>query len=156
MSDTKTNQTGDSGTPANLAVLGGARPAEPSITSRDVDTLNKQAPEPFPDRVKRIAESIAIMRVTTVIGTLTGVVGQDDLKHVTSITLDSANQQAASLSINMVLGDTTLLLSPGFVDNPTYMKLHEDAVKQAREIRGETVELLKTIWHELSDLLKTQ
>ncbi len=155
MSD-KTRSDASSDT-TQLSILGsGAAPVGP---------VERQAPQPidldattsrdsFLDRVQRIAANIVVMKVTTVVGTLESAVGADELHRVTTIKVAPTDQQVASLSINMALGDTSLLMSQSFVDNDTYRKLHDEAVQQARAVRQETVELLGTIYRTFKDALK--
>jgi hypothetical protein len=141
--------------------MGGTISQSPSVVSVvsvppvvAVDHSVTTPTESFSDRVQHIATNIVLMKVTTVVGTLTGTVSADDQHKITTITLDPANQQVASLSINMALGDTTLLMSPEFIANKDYRDLHADSVKQAREVRAETVALISSMIKEFGDWLK--
>jgi L-alanine-DL-glutamate epimerase-like enolase superfamily enzyme len=139
--------TDRSPTVATIAPLAPAPGAPP-------DHASTNPSESFAERLQHIAANIVLLKVTTVVGTLTGAVSADDLHTVTTITLDPANQQIASLSMNMALGDTSQLMSPDFIANKDYRDLHADAIKQAREVRQETVTLISTMIKEFGDWLK--
>ena len=153
MSDpTRSNVTG---TQPTVLSAGPSRAAletehQPSATPDLDSTSNKDS---FLSRVERIAANLVILKVTTVIGTFESVIGADETHRVTVIKAASNNQQVASISINMALGDTSQVVSQSFVENPIYMKMHIDALVQARAVRQETIELLRTIYKEFRDML---
>ena len=153
MSDpTRSNVTG---TQPTVLSAGPSRAAletehQPSTTPDLDSTSNKDS---FLSRVERIAANLVILKVTTVIGTFESVIGADETHRVTVIKAASNNQQVASISINMALGDTSQVVSQSFVENPIYMKMHIDALVQARAVRQETIELLRTIYKEFRDML---
>jgi hypothetical protein len=143
-----------SGSDPTPQVVNIATPAAPASPAAPVNHSATAPTETFAQRMEHIAANIVLLKVTTVIGTLSGAVSADDLHQVTTISLDPTNQQIASLSMNMALGDTSQLMSPDFIANKDYRDLHADAVKQAREVRQETVNLISSMIKEFGDWLK--
>ena len=103
-------------------------------------------------RLEKAVENLVVLRVTTVVGTVNAK-GADDFDQVTGLTLAQGDQQVCSTSINMLLGDCSLILSQVFVDNAAYKQLHADAVTQAKEVRQQTITLLKEAFDAFKDKL---
>jgi hypothetical protein len=104
------------------------------------------------EKLELAVGQLVTLRATTVVGSVTAV-GADELNRVTGLVLDPANQQVASTSFNMLLGNGSVVLSPIFVTDPAYKALHEQTVKEAREIREQSVALLKEMWDKFAPLL---
>lgn len=164
MSDNLSTAAGGSGTgqalapgrasqvqPLVPATGGGPGPAAEQGTALAKDETSKT--DTFSQRVVRAAANIVILRVTTVVGDLE-ITGADDLNRPTTVVLRPGSQQVASLSINTALGDSTLMMSQAFVDNPTYRALHDDAVKSAEQVRANSITLLREIWQDFKTLLE--
>lgn len=132
---------GDAGA-ADHAVPGAIEPLEPAPSARK-PTLT--------ERIEKTLENLVVLRVTTVVGTVTAT-GADAFDQVTGLTLAPDGQQVSCTSINMVLGDCSLILTPSFVDNPAYKQLHDDAVKQALAVRQQTMDLLKQAVESFKDM----
>ena len=120
------------------------------------DTTRTSAPgAPGQGFMKALGDAInnlAVLRVTVVVGTVTAT-GADDLHQVTKIELTGQGQEVASTSINMALGDSSVILSPKFVEDANYQKLHAEAVDQALKVRQQTVDLLQKGYAAFKDLL---
>ena len=101
-------------------------------------------------RIERALENLVVLRVTTVVGNVTAT-GADQFNQITGLKIAPDDQQVASTSINMLLGDSSLILSPSFVDNAAYKALHSEAVTQALSIRKQTVDLLKDAYESFKD-----
>jgi hypothetical protein len=85
-----------------------------------------------------------------VVGTVTAT-GADKFDQITGLILAPEGQQVSSTSINMLLGDCSVILSPSFIDNAAYKQLHADTVKQAMDVREQTVKLLKDAFNAFKD-----
>lgn len=104
------------------------------------------------ERLERAVGALVVLRVTTVVGTVTAE-GADDLNQVTRLRLAGDGQQVASSSINTMLGDCSTILSPIFVENAAYKELHASAVAKAQEVRSQTIALLKEAFTAFKDQL---
>lgn len=104
------------------------------------------------ERIGKAVENLVVLRVTTVIGTVSAT-GADQFDQITGLNLAPEGQQVSCTSINMLLGDCSLILSPNFVDNPAYKQLHDDSVKQALDVREQTIDLLKQAFEAFKDKL---
>jgi hypothetical protein len=94
-------------------------------------------------KLGEIVEEIVVLRVTTVVGTVTAAdVG--DVTTSTKITVASDNQLVAHLAVNTALGDTNVVLSKGFMDDAALMAIHKQATADALMIRKESVEMLRS------------
>lgn len=127
----------------------------------------RPAPEPAPEvggareggtfdrlagRIEQVVANLATLRVTTVVGTVTAAQA-DQLHQITDLKLGSEGQQVASTSVNMLIGDSSTILAPIFVENPAYKELHATAVAKALEVRGQTIALLKEAYEAFKDRL---
>ena len=126
-----------------IAAGGAAVPIPPRVADQ---------PEGILERIEKAVENLVVLRVTTVVGTVNAR-GADDFDQVTGLTLAQGDQQVCSTSINMLLGDCSLILSQVFVDNAAYKQLHADAVTQAKEVRQQTITLLKEAFDAFKDKL---
>lgn len=104
------------------------------------------------EKIELAIGNIVVLRATTVVGTVSAS-GADELNRVTGLALDPANQQVASTSFNMLLGDGSVILAPIYVTDPAYRALHEQTVQQARDIREQSVKLLREMWDKFAPLL---
>jgi hypothetical protein len=93
------------------------------------------------DALGKIIDEIVILRVTTVIGTVT-VENAGDPSQQTKITVDPANQLVAHTAINTALGDADIVMSKGFIDDDALNKLHTQALADSRAIRKDSMDLL--------------
>jgi hypothetical protein len=103
-------------------------------------------------RLEQVVANLATLRVTTVVGTVTAE-RADQLDRVTGLTLSPTGQLVASTSVNMLIGDSSTIIAPTFVENPAYKELHEAAVAKAVEVRGQTLTLLKEAYEAFKDRL---
>lgn len=90
-----------------------------------------------------IIDEIVILRVTTVVGTVTAA-GAGDVGEPTVITIAPEGQLVAHSAINTVLGDMNVVLSKGFLDDAALMELHKQALADSRAIRRDSIELLRS------------
>jgi hypothetical protein len=95
---------------------------------------------------------LLVLHVTTVIGHV-GRIATSGAGAVTTVALDDSAPKVASTVINMAIGDITTTYTPDFISNADLMKLHADAIQTARDVRKETITLLKTALSELEGLL---
>jgi hypothetical protein len=104
------------------------------------------------ERLERALENLVVLRAVTVVGNITAN-GADEFNQVTGLRLEPDTQQVCSTSVNMLLGDCSLILSPIFVENAAYKQLHDDSVKQALAVRQQTIDLLKQAFDAFKDKL---
>lgn len=90
-----------------------------------------------------IIDEIVILRVTTVVGTVTAT-GAGDVGEPTVITIAPEGQLVAHSAINTALGDMNVVLSKGFLDDAALMELHKQALADSRAIRRDAIELLRS------------
>jgi len=91
----------------------------------------------------KIIDEIVILRVTTVVGTVTAEDAADPSKP-TTITVAPAGQLVAHSAINTALGDANVVISKGFLDDDALNKLHTQALADSRTIRRESVDMLRS------------
>lgn len=132
---------------SGAAVVAGAPPKR----GQAPDESRSEARQTFGQRMAEIIENIVFLRVTTVIGTGVAVQDAEALDKPTRITIQPDGQKVASLSVNMVDGDSTLVMSQAFVEKPEYRALHDKAVENANEVRANSVALIGSIYREMRD-----
>ena len=134
----------------HLGAAAGAGPVVP-VPQNGAVAAGASAPT-LGQRLEGAVANLVVLRVTTVVGTVSAQ-GADDLHQVTRLTLAADGQHVASTSINMMLGDSSTILSPAFVENPAYKELHMDSVKKAQEVRDQTINLLEKAFATLKEYL---
>ncbi len=90
-----------------------------------------------------IIDEIIILRVTTVVGTVTADNVADPLQR-TKINVEPTGQLVAHTAVNTALGDANLVFSKGFLDDEALTKLHNDALQQSRAIRKDSMDMLRS------------
>ncbi len=90
-----------------------------------------------------IIDEIVILRVTTVVGTVTAA-GAGDVGEPTVITVAPEGQLVAHSAINTALGDMNVVLSKGFLDDAALMALHNQALADSRAIRKDSIDMLRS------------
>ena len=90
-----------------------------------------------------IIDEIIILRVTTVVGTVTAENVSDPMQR-TKINVEPAGQLVAHTAVNTALGDANLVFSKGFIDDEALIKLHNDALQQSRAIRKDSMDMLRS------------
>lgn len=108
--------------------------------------------ETIRQRVLAAVENLVNLRVTTVVGGVQAI-DVDEFHRVTTLRLQPGEQSVASSSIDMVLGDSSTIVSPIFVQDAAFQKLHADARAQAEEVRKNTIDMLVKVYKELADKL---
>ena len=92
--------------------------------------------------LEKIADGILMLRVNTVIGTVTqSTVSTKDAAIAIDIT--SSVQEAASTAINMLDGNYNAVFSKGFFEMPIYVEMHKQAIIDAHAIRTDTIALIE-------------
>jgi hypothetical protein len=91
----------------------------------------------------KIIDAIVILRVTTVVGTVSAGNVTDPMQ-ATTITIEPTGQLVAHSAINTALGDADLVFSKGFLDDATLTKIHTDALEQSRAIRKDSMDMLRS------------
>jgi len=95
------------------------------------------------DQLGKIIDDIVILRVTTVVGTVSAANVTDPMQP-TTITIEPGGQLVAHSAINTALGDAGLVFSKGFLDDATLTKIHNDALDQSRAIRKDSMDMLRS------------
>jgi hypothetical protein len=94
-------------------------------------------------QLEKLVDNIVVLRVTTVVGTVT-TTNATDPSTPTSITIAPADQLVAHTAVNTALGDANIVMSKGFLDNEALSKLHTQALADARAIREESTDMLRS------------
>jgi len=94
-------------------------------------------------KLGEIVEEVVVLRVTTVVGTVTAG-GTGDVNTSTTITVAPEDQLVAHLAMNTALGDTNVILSKGFMEDATLAAIHKQAIADALTIRKESIEMLRS------------
>jgi hypothetical protein len=94
-------------------------------------------------QLAKLVDNIVILRVTTVVGTVTATDATDP-SLPTRITVDPAGQLVAHSAINTALGDANVVMSKGFLEDEALNKLHTQSLADSRAIRKESVDLLRS------------
>ncbi len=94
------------------------------------------------EKLQALVDKIEILRVTTVIGTITNgqVIPTPD--GLLKVSYNAAPNEVACTTINMALGDVNNVRSQAFADNAAYAKLHDDNLALARAVRSETMDII--------------
>ena len=110
-------------------------------------------------KIAQAIENIMTLRVTTVVG-LVQVKSLDDSNGRTRLDFpngpDNRMPDCATTSINLVGGDITQVRSPIFVTDPTYAKIHDDALIAARAIVSDNLAALQSAIVGLEKFLSRQ
>lgn len=96
------------------------------------------------EQLGKIIDAIVVLRVTTVVGTVTAANVTDPMQP-TTITVEPGGQLVAHSAINTALGDADLVYSKGFLEDATLTKLHDDALAQSRAIRKDSMDMLRSV-----------
>ena len=130
---------------SNTPPTTGTPPASQSLPndSRSASLLAKAF-----EQLEKAVEKIVILRVTTVMGTVT-TKGAGDPMSDTEVTVDPAGQLVAYTAINTALGDANVVISKGFLEDEALNKLHTQALADARAIRKESIDMLRSAIHSI-------
>jgi hypothetical protein len=103
-------------------------------------------------KLGEIVEEIVVLRVTTVVGTVTAQ-GAGDVDTNTTINIAPENQLVAHLAVNTALGDTNVIISKGFMEDATLAAIHKQAIADALTIRKESIEMLRSTVQMIAERL---
>jgi hypothetical protein len=109
-------------------------------------------PETFRQKIIDALNDLLVLHVTTVIGHV-GTVQSDTSGAISTVGLDDAAPKVASTVVNMATGCTTVTFTPDFCADPALMSMHTASVQTARDVRKETITLLKTALDNFEALL---
>jgi hypothetical protein len=109
-------------------------------------------PETFRQKIIDALNDLLVLHVTTVIGHV-GTVQSHASGAISTVGLDDPAPKVANTVINMVTGCSTVTYTPDFLADAALMALHTASVKTARDVRTETIALLKTALDNFEALL---
>jgi hypothetical protein len=109
-------------------------------------------PETFRQKIIDALNDLLVLHVTTVIGHV-GTVQPDESGAISTVGLDDPAPKVANTVINMATGCTTVTYTPDFLADTALMALHTASVQTARDVRKETIALLKTALDNFEALL---
>ena len=112
-------------------------PQQPPPANEHLQAILQKAYE----ALGKIIDDIVVLRVTTVVGTVTATDADDPSKQ-TRITVAPDGQMVAHSAINMALGDANIVVSKGFMNDGELKALHAQALADSRAIRKESIEML--------------
>ena len=114
-------------------------------------TTAKDVADAFGDALK----NLMTLRVTTIVGPIQ-VTSVDDNTGKCELVLPGANAGAtdcATTSINLLAGDITEVRTPKFVEDPTYSKMHDDALNQAKAVIANNLAALQSAFAGIQKFL---
>ncbi len=123
-----------------------------SLATQSSLTAQASAADTFRQKIIDALNNLVVLHVTTAIGHV-GTVTVSEAGAVATVGLDDPAPKVANSVINTVTGDSTETFTPDFVGNPDLMTLHANAVQTARDVRKETIALLKTVLQDFESLL---
>jgi hypothetical protein len=109
-------------------------------------------PETFRQKIIDALNEMMVLHVTTVIGHVGSVQSGGD-GTISTVGLDDPAPKVANTVINMATGCTTITYTPDFSADAALMALHASSVKTSREVRAETIALLKVALDNFEALL---
>jgi hypothetical protein len=109
-------------------------------------------PETFRQKIIDALNDLLVLHVTTVIGHV-GTVQSDESGAISTVGLDDPAPKVANTVINMATGCTTVTYTPDFLADTALMALHTASVQTARDVRKETIVLLKEALDNFEALL---
>jgi hypothetical protein len=108
--------------------------------------------ETFRQKIIDALNEMMVLHVTTVIGHVGSVQSGGD-GAISTVGLDDPAPKVANTVINMVTGCTTITYTPDFSADAALMTLHANSVQTARDVRKETIALLKAALDNFEALL---
>ena len=109
-------------------------------------------PETFRQKIIDALNDMMVLHVTTVIGHV-GTVKLEGSGAISRVGLDDTAPKVANTVINMATGCTSITFTPDFSADAALMALHAGSVQTARDVRKETIALLKAALDNFEALL---
>jgi hypothetical protein len=123
-----------------------------NTATADLTAAPTATPETFRQKIIDALNDLLVLHVTTVIGHV-GTVKPDSGGAISTVELDDPSPKVGNTVINMATGCTSVTFTPDFSADAVLMTMHSNAVQTAREVRKETIALLKAALDNFEALL---